>query len=100
METTESKSSPLIKNQIVETSNETSTRDKMVVNEIDYEVRKLRENEIPQVLELCKSEGRQMGLTHELISWFRFDPDGFYVAVHPDSGKTSHYSSIVVCPRE
>ena len=61
---------------------------KMVVKkELEYHIRKMRVYEIPQVLELCKREGRQMGLDHELVSWFRFDPDGFYVSVHPNSGK-------------
>ena len=62
------------------------TNGQSMVEEVPYTVRRMKESEIPFVLKMCKREGRQMGLSHELLSWFRFDPLGFYVAVHPDSG--------------
>lgn len=58
----------------------------VVVEEVPYIVRRMKESEIPLVLQLCKREGRQMGRSYELISWFRFDPQGFFVAVSPQSG--------------
>lgn len=51
-----------------------------------YKVRLLKREEIPRVLDLCKAEGRHMGLEPEVLSWFKFDPRGFFVAVS-DSGK-------------
>lgn len=44
--------------------------------------RNLRFDEIPQVLELCRQEGRHMGQQAECQSWFQFDSKGFFVALN------------------
>jgi hypothetical protein len=46
------------------------------------EFRNLHISEIPQVLDLCRQEGRHMGQAAELRTWYQFDPSGFFVAVN------------------
>ncbi|XP_067123389.1 uncharacterized N-acetyltransferase YitH-like [Centruroides vittatus] len=51
----------------------------------DYNVRNLRPEEIPLLLDLAKAEGRHMGLEAEIETWLEVDPECFFVACS-DSG--------------
>ncbi|XP_054717078.1 uncharacterized protein F36G3.2-like [Uloborus diversus] len=48
-------------------------------------VRPMTWNDIPQVLEIWRDSGLSEG-THTIQTWFRFDPDGFFI-VADDSGE-------------
>jgi hypothetical protein len=49
-----------------------------------YKIRLLRRNEIEQLLQICKAEGRHMGTVEEVESWLQVDPFGFFIAVDED----------------
>ena len=49
----------------------------------EYEIRLMKREEIPDVLDLWRETGLSEG-THSVETWFEYDPEGFYVAVTDD----------------
>ncbi|XP_075678849.1 uncharacterized protein LOC113798842 [Dermatophagoides pteronyssinus] len=54
----------------------------MPIQTLQYKIRHLKRQEIEQLLQLCKAEGRHMGTVAEIESWMQIDPNGFFVAVN------------------
>lgn len=65
------------------------------------EYRNLHLSEIPQVLELCRQEGRHMGQEAELRTWYHFDSKGFFVAINQQGDYFFlffyHFLSVFLC---
>lgn len=49
----------------------------------EYEIRLMKKEDIPQVLDLWRETGFLEG-THSVDTWFEYDPEGFYVAATKD----------------
>lgn len=54
----------------------------------EYEIRLMKREELPQVLDLWRETHLSEG-TFSLDTWYEYDPEGFYVAVTTD-GKLFH----------
>lgn len=52
-------------------------------NTLVYSVRKMKEEDIPQVVDIWKETGLAEG-AHCVESWFGFDPEGFFVAANEE----------------
>ncbi|XP_054721468.1 uncharacterized protein LOC129231229 [Uloborus diversus] len=50
-------------------------------------IRNLRYGDIPELINLPRSEGREMGLDPEIRTWFDVDPRGIFVAENTDDGQ-------------
>ena len=63
----------------------------------EYEIRLMKKEEIPQVLDLWRETNLSEG-TYSIDTWYEYDPEGFYVAVTTD-GKLLSISLIKILIR-
>ncbi|KAF8784443.1 uncharacterized protein LOC129958773 [Argiope bruennichi] len=52
-----------------------------------FVIRNLSNNDIPEMVSLPRSEGREMGQESEILSWMNVDPYGIFVAENVEDGQ-------------